>query len=134
MGANPNQSVVDQILMGAAGGTAAPLVTGAVGKGFQAATGVGRTVAPEVAALADTAQTKYDIPVASGQIGNTDAKVAFSQMAKTDPKAQAMIRQQRQAWMKGVTGLYGDPTGDVSPAALFASQDRIGPANWRRGR
>ena len=50
----------------------------------------------------------------------------LSQALKSDPKAQALNQQQRQQWMKGVTGIYGDPSGDVSPEALSANQSRIG--------
>ena len=115
--------------MGAAAGVGVPLVTGPVGKVFQAATGLGRTVSPEVASLADTAQSKYNLNLASGQVmgaaGDTDAKVAYSQALKTDPKAQALNQQQRQNWMKGVTSTYGDPSGDVSPGALSAAKANV---------
>ncbi len=105
-------------------------MSGAIGKGFQAATGVGRTVAPEVAALADTAQNKYGIPLQSGQVaganGDRAAATAYSGMLGSNAKVRATNAVQRQQWMKGVTSTYGDPTGDVAPESLSANQDRIG--------
>lgn len=122
--------VLQQLGTGALAGIVTPAVTGLAGKTAQAVTGAGRAVSPEVAALADTAQTKYKIPLASGQVvgadGNADAKVAFSQALKNDPKAQALNQQQRQAWQRGVTNTYGDPSGDISPGALSTSRARIG--------
>ena len=126
VGANP-QNVGLQLATGAGVGLASPLLE-LPAKGAQAVTGLGRTVTPDVAALADTAQSKYGMRIASGQIGNTDAKVAYSQMLKTDPKLQAQNAAQRQQWMKGVTSTYGDPTGDISPPALAANRATIGAA------
>lgn len=111
VGANPDVPVSQQLGMGAVGGAAVPEAIGAAGRGFQAVTGLGRTVAPKVAELADAAQNKYGIPLQSGQVAG--------------PKFGASDTQ-RQQWMRAVTGTYGDQSGDVSPEALQASRVRIG--------
>lgn len=134
VGANPNQSVAGQLAGGALAGVAAPAVLGAPGKAFSALTGLGRTVSPEVATLADTAASKYGFagPAAlqSGQVvgadGDRGAATAYSNALSSDPKTLAVNKAQRKVWMKGVTGAYGDPSGDITPAAMEANQDRIG--------
>lgn len=127
----PNSaSVPQQLATGALAGVVSPLVVEAPGAALKAVTGVGRTVAPDVATLADTAQTKYGIPLASAQVaaanGDRKAAYAYSNMLASDPKLQAQNQVARQNWMKGVTGTYGDPSGDISPPSLSANQQRVG--------
>jgi hypothetical protein len=128
VGANPNQSVASQLAGGALAGVAVPGAMGAIGKGASALTGLGRTVSPEVAALADAAQNKYGIQLRSGQVmganGDRGAAVADSNLLTT-PKARANNDAQRQAWMKGVTNTYGDPSGLVTPEALSAAKANV---------
>lgn len=129
VGANP-QPVAQQLATGALTGVVAPAITGAVGKAAGAVTGIGRQVAPDVAALADTAQSKYGIKLASGQVmganGDRGAATAYSTMLGNNADVRAANSVQRQQWQKGVTGTYGDPTGNISPEALSASRARIG--------
>lgn len=130
VGVNPNQSVVSQLAGGALAGVVAPAVLGAPGKVTSALTGMGRTVSPDVATLADAAQTKYGIPLRSGQVmganGDRNAATADSNLLGSSPAVRDNNIAQRQAFMKGVTETYGDPSGDVSPDALQAAKDRIG--------
>lgn len=130
VGANPNQSVAGQLAGGALAGVAAPAVLGAPGKAFSALTGLGRTVSPEVATLADAAQTKYGMQLRSGQVmganGDRGAATADSNLLGSSPAVRDNNAAQRQQWMKGVTGTYGDPSGSVGEAALQAARDRIG--------
>lgn len=130
VGANPNQSVSQQLMTGALGGFTAPVATEALGKIAGAATGVGRTVAPEVADLAAKARDKYGIDLASAQVmaanGDRKAAVAYSNLNGSDPKVYARNAGQRQAWQRGVTNTYGDPSGDISPEALSANRARVG--------
>lgn len=129
VGANP-APVAQQLGTAAAVGVAAPLVAKAAGAPVAAVTGVGRTVAPEVASLADTAKTKYGIDLASGQVmganGDRGAATAYSTMLGSSPEVRAQNALQRQQWQKGVTATYGDPSGNIAPEALSANRARIG--------
>jgi hypothetical protein len=129
VGANP-APVAQQLATGALAGVVAPAVTGALGKAGSALTGLGRTVNPEVAALADTAQSKYGLDLKSGQVmaanGDRKAGYAFSNMQNSSQDARDANLANHQSWQRGVTSTYGDPSGDVSDGALQASRDRIG--------
>lgn len=132
VGANPNIPVAQQLETGAALGAATPEALGAVGRVGSAIGGLGglgRTVSPEVADLADTAQTKYGIPLRSGQVmganGDRAAAYADSNLLGSSAKVRANNDAQRQAFMRGVTGTYGDASGDVSPEAMSAAKANV---------
>lgn len=125
--------VGQQLATAAVAGAVAPEVLGKIGQAGSAIAGLGgagRTVSPDIAQLADAAQSKYGIQLRSGQVvgadGDRAAAVADSNMVSSSPRVRAGNDAQRQAWMQGVTGTYGDPTGDISPDALSASRSRIG--------
>lgn len=113
VGANPTQPVALQLGEGALTGIVAPKIFNAglntAGRIFGAG-GFGRTVSPKVAALGELAQEKYGIPLQSGQV--------VGKMGATDA--------QNEAWMRGVTGSFGDQSGDISPEHLAAQQKSIG--------
>lgn len=127
VGPNP-APVGQQFATGALAGAIVPPVLDAVaGKVVSALTG--KTVAPEIAQLADTATGKYSIPLRAGQISgvaNETDRYADNALLNSSSRIQANNAAQRGAWMKGVTGTYGDASGDVSPEALQAAKDRIG--------
>lgn len=129
VGANATP-VGEQLATGALAGVVAPEILKAPAAAARAVTGLGRTVSPDVAALAEAAQTKYGIPLRSGQVmganGDRKAATADSNLLGSSPKMRANNETQRQAWMRGVTNTYGDASGDVSAGALQDARDRIG--------
>lgn len=133
LSATSDQPVAPQLGAGAlTGGVAAPLLSGlgTAGTGIANKLLGGGEVNPNVASLAQTAIDKYGIPLRSGQIrgasGDRAAWVGDSNLLGSSPKFQANNDAQKQAWMKGFTSQYADPTGDVSQDALVANRDRIG--------
>lgn len=91
--------------------------------------GIPQAVSPEVASLADAAVNKYGIPLRAGQVAgveNPSLRYADSNMLQSSGKFQANRGDQQDAFMRGVTGTYGDSSGEVTPAALSAARTRIG--------
>lgn len=131
--------LAQQFGTGALAGVAIPAILGKAAELGQAATGIGQTVSPDVAALADAAQTKYNIPLRTGQIlganGDRGAAYADSNLLGSSARFRANAEAQRDAWMRGVTGTYGDPSGDVGPQALTAAKATVvAPMNDVAGR
>lgn len=121
----------EQLATGAALNTGFGLAGQAGGKLLDKTLGgsVPQTVAPDVAGLADAAVNKYGIPLRAGQVAgveNPSLHYADSNMLQSNGKFQTNNAVQRDSFMKGVTGTYGDPSGDVSPEVLQANKDRIG--------
>lgn len=125
-----NQAPVGQQLAeGAAVGAVLPEVLGGAGRFAQGLTGLGRMVSPDVALLADAAQSKYGIPLRAGQVmganGDRASAIADSNLLGSSAKARANNDAQRQAFMRGMTGTYGDASGDVSPEAMSAAKAQV---------
>lgn len=127
--ATTDRPVEGQIATGAALGaglsTVSPLVVNA---GRRMVMGGGDIPKP-VADLADAAINDYGIPLRGGQIkaasGDRQAGYADSTLLGSSPKFQANNAEQHAARMRAITGAYGDPSGDVSPAAMEDAQQRI---------
>ena len=60
-----------------------------------------------------------------GANGDRAAATADSNLLGSSPKVRANNDDQRQAFMRGMTGTYGDPSGDVSPQALTAAKAQV---------
>lgn len=125
VGAN-SAPVAQQLATGALAGVAVPAVLDKAGSVASSLVG-NKTVSPGLAQLADTAINKYGIPVRVGQISaNADDRYADDVLLGSNKDYQANNAQQRQAYMRGMTGSYGDPSGDVSGPALNTAHARIG--------
>lgn len=128
--ATSDRPVLPQMATGAALGGALAAAEPVVASGAQRMiTGAPLPSGP-VTDLAATAMNKWGIPLRAGQIrgalGDRAANYADSNLLGSSPSFAANNQTQRQAWMRGVTGSYGDPSGDVSPSSMQQAKDSLG--------
>ena len=113
-------------MLGGGLGLAAPAVTGAAQRMIA---GAPLSSGP-ITDLADAAMNKWGIPLRAGQIrgaaGDRAAWTADSNLVGSSPKFAANNADQKNAFMRGVTSTYGDPSGDVSPDAMQAAKTILG--------